>query len=226
MSFLMLVSATTSLTFLQTANGVKFLARGGKDEPGTEKFLEYFYKNCIGTLFKPFADLPEAKNFTGTSPQEWNTVARVTNGACADSLLILTREKANLYLYLCDMLCSFAQQHSFRSHFYLLTSNVALRVATLLKAKDKHLRLGTFGFNCLALSQVFDIVDAAAFRLYRVFLKLKNRNLFNQLIKYDLLEPILDLTFEESRRDNLLSSSCHEFFEFMRKVRVVLRYHK
>jgi protein phosphatase 4 regulatory subunit 3 len=46
-------------------NGVKFLARGGKDEPGTEKFLDYFYKTCMDILFKPLNDVPEAKNFAG-----------------------------------------------------------------------------------------------------------------------------------------------------------------
>lgn len=30
-----------------------------KDDPGVEKFLEYFYKSCIDTLFKPFGDIPE-----------------------------------------------------------------------------------------------------------------------------------------------------------------------
>ena len=30
-----------------------------KDDPGVEKFMEYFYKSCIDTLFKPFGDVPE-----------------------------------------------------------------------------------------------------------------------------------------------------------------------
>lgn len=30
-----------------------------KDDPGVEKFLEYFYKSCIDTLYKPFGDVPE-----------------------------------------------------------------------------------------------------------------------------------------------------------------------
>jgi protein phosphatase-4 regulatory subunit 3 len=38
-------------------------------------------------------------------------------------------------------------------------------------------------------------------------------------MKHDLLKPILDLTLKESKRDNLLSSSCQEFFEHMRRVR-------
>jgi protein phosphatase-4 regulatory subunit 3 len=36
-------------------------------------------------------------------------------------------------------------------------------------------------------------------------------------MKHDILKPILDLTIQESRRDNLLSCSCQEYFENMRK---------
>ena len=50
-------------------------------------------------------------------------------------------------------------------------------------------------------------------------LKLNNHNTFAHLMKHDVLKPILELTVRESRRDNLLSSSCQEFFEHMRRVR-------
>ncbi len=58
----------------------------------------------------------------------------------------------------------------------------------------------------------------AAFRFFRVLLRLNNRNLFNHLMKIDAMKPLLDLTIRESRRDNLLSSTCKEFFEYIRKV--------
>jgi hypothetical protein len=60
----------------------------------------------------------------------------------SDSNLILTREKTNLHLSLCELLSTFALQHSFRSHFFMLTSAISSHVATLLSSKDKHLRLG------------------------------------------------------------------------------------
>lgn len=150
-----------------------------KDDPGTERFMDYFYKHCVDLLFHPLLDLPDFKNVT-------------------DANLTLSRERTNLYLHLCDLLSSFALQHSFRSHFFMLSSSIATRVASLLRAKDKHLRL-------------------AAFRFFRVLLRLNNRNLFSHLMKVDALGPILDLTVRESRRDNLLSSTCQEFFEHMRK---------
>ncbi|KZT06517.1 DUF625-domain-containing protein [Laetiporus sulphureus 93-53] len=161
--------------------GIKMLQRQ-KDIEVHEKFLEYFYEQCLGTIMRPFGDVPEFKALT-------------------DDSLTMSRERANLYLILCDLLSNFTLQHSFRSHYYLLSSNVAPRVASLLSARDKHLRL-------------------AAFRLFRACLKLNNNNIFKHLIKHDIFRSILDLTLRESRRDNLLSASCQEFFEYMRKENV------
>ncbi|THV08201.1 DUF625-domain-containing protein [Dendrothele bispora CBS 962.96] len=152
---------------------------GRKDDPGTERFMDYFYKDCVHILFKPFSELQEWKN-------------------CSDSVLPLTREQTNRYVYLCDLLYNFTLQHQFRSHFFVLTTNIVLRVATLLKAKDKHLR-------------------HAAFRFFRLLLKQNNQNIHGQIMKHDILKPILDLTLRESRRDNLLSCSCQEYFEHMRR---------
>ncbi|KAF8165663.1 component of IIS longevity pathway SMK-1-domain-containing protein [Crassisporium funariophilum] len=161
------------------ASGPKPLVVTRKDDPGTERYMDYFYKECIGILLKPFSDI-----------QEWRNVTVPT--------LPLTREETNRYVYLCDLLHNFLLQHHFRSHFHLVSSNVLPRVATLLKAKDKHLR-------------------HSAFRIFRLLLKQNNPNSHTQLMKHDLLKPILDLTIQESRRDNLLSCSCQEYFENMRR---------
>ncbi|KAG2138099.1 Alpha/Beta hydrolase protein [Suillus bovinus] len=75
-------------------------------------------------LFKPFHDIPDFK--TQTEP-----------------VLKLSREKTNLYLYLSNLVCNFAQQHGFRIHFSMLSSNISACMASFLKAWDKHLHLGT-----------------------------------------------------------------------------------
>jgi protein phosphatase-4 regulatory subunit 3 len=59
---------------------------------------------------------------------------------------------------------------------------------------------------------------AAAFRIFRLLLKQNNPNSHKIVKKHDILKPILDLTIQESLRDNLLSCSCQEYFEIMRKV--------
>ncbi|KAJ3501132.1 hypothetical protein NLJ89_g9480 [Agrocybe chaxingu] len=150
-----------------------------RDDPGTERYMDYFYKDCVSILLKPLADLSEWKNF----PQP---------------ILPLTRDETNRFVYLCDLLYSFILQHHFRSHFYLMSSDLLPRVATLFKAKDKHLR-------------------HAAFRIFRLLLKQNNPNSHVQILKHDIMKPILDLTIQESTRDNLLSCSCQEYFEHMRK---------
>ena len=38
-----------------------------KDDPTTERFLEFFYKQCAEILFGPLIDLPEFKTQGGTS---------------------------------------------------------------------------------------------------------------------------------------------------------------
>lgn len=38
-----------------------------KDDTGTERFLEYFYKECVHILFRPLVELPEWKSCKGLS---------------------------------------------------------------------------------------------------------------------------------------------------------------
>lgn len=40
-------------------------------------------------------------------------------------------------------------------------------------------------------------------------------------MKLDVFKPILELTLQESHRDSLLSGSCQEFFEHMRRVKSI-----
>ncbi|KAG7097393.1 hypothetical protein E1B28_004743 [Marasmius oreades] len=150
-----------------------------KDDPGTERFMEYFYKDCVEALFAPLHELPKWRDFN-------------------EPILPLTREQTNRYVLLCELLYNFTHQHQFRSHFYILSTAVVLRIATLFKSKDKHLR-------------------HASFRFFRLLLKQNNPNMHTQVMKYDILKPILDLTIRESRRDNLLSCSCQEYFDHMRR---------
>ncbi|KAI0035668.1 component of IIS longevity pathway SMK-1-domain-containing protein [Vararia minispora EC-137] len=154
-----------------------------KDDAKIEKFLDFFYKLCVHSLVKPIIDVPVYKQ------------------ASVDWISHLTREKTNLYLSLCDLLSTFVLQHSFRSHFFMLTSAISSHVATLLLSKDKHLRLG-------------------ALRYFRNHLKNNNRNFLNHLIKLDVFRPVLDLAAKEAQRDTLVSSCCLEFFDYMKKENI------
>jgi protein phosphatase-4 regulatory subunit 3 len=139
--------------------------------------------------------------------------------------LRLGREQSDPFLYLCDLLSGFLLQHSYQSHFFVLSSNISAKVATLLYAREKHLRLcETHTFFALFLC-VWRVLmysgraRTAALRFFRTCLRLNNNNLLNHLKKHRVFLPILKLTLRESKRDNLLSSCCQEMFEAIRRVR-------
>jgi len=116
----------------------------------------------------------------------------------SETPLSLTGEKSTLYFHLLEILSCVIQQHGFRSTHFILDSGLAPRLASLLSSGEKHLRL-------------------VALRIFRSCLKLNNRNINNHLIKHGIFAPIIDLTVRESKRDNLMSSACQDFFEYIRK---------
>lgn len=124
----------------------KLLARQTKDDPSVERFLDNFYKVCVETLFRPIlSDVPEHQD-TESKSFDFRAGSMITDLALCEesSPLNPSREKGNLYLYLCDLLCSFATQHSFRSFFFILSSKISARIASLLNVRDKHLCLGEY----------------------------------------------------------------------------------
>lgn len=85
-----------------------------------------------------------------------------------------------------------------------------------MRTRLKHLRLGASVANGEGLTV------AAALRFFRACLA-KTDEFFNRyLVKHDLFLPVLELAQEEAGRDNLLSSACLDFFEFLRVVRLLL----
>ncbi|KZW04010.1 DUF625-domain-containing protein [Exidia glandulosa HHB12029] len=151
-----------------------------KDDPNHDQFLDNFYKGWVSDLFQPLLrDVPEFKDLTVP-------------------LLKFTKDQANLYLYLCDLLSAFILQHSFRSQIFLFTSKLHLRVASLLRAKDKHVRL-------------------AAVRFFRACMKIDNQKINMMFDEQEVFQPILEFTVREARRDNLLSSAAQELFDYIRR---------
>ncbi|KZV75083.1 DUF625-domain-containing protein [Peniophora sp. CONT] len=154
-----------------------------RDEVKTEKFLDYFYKSCIRPLVEPIMQIPAHSQAAG---------------AAVEFVAGLGREKTNLYLSLCDLLSGFVVQHSFRSHFFMLTSSVSGHIASLLTSRDKHLRL-------------------AALRYFRAHMKPAKTPFMSHLVKLDAFRPVLELTLRETARDTLVGSACLDFFETMRR---------
>lgn len=163
--------------------------RARQEDPEAEKFLDYFYKNCILQLLAPILDLSD------DSPLG----ASVPGAVRADGPDISLHDVA-LCGHLCDLLCFFVSHHSFRSKYFVLSSPVSKNVAKLFNTRHKHLRLAALRYfrSCIGKQDDF-------------------HNRF--LMKHDLLTPILDLAVAEMDKDNLLASACLEFFEFIRTVR-------
>ncbi|ELU45896.1 nucleus protein [Rhizoctonia solani AG-1 IA] len=111
------------------------------------------------------------------------------------------KEHMAQFLFLCDLLSNFVVQHGHRCQFYICASNIALKLASLLSSREKHVRLGT-----------------PALRVFRACFRTPNQFVTRHLIKQDVVLPIIELTARESRRDNMLSSTCQEFFEYIRRV--------
>ncbi|KAF9513249.1 hypothetical protein BS47DRAFT_980933 [Hydnum rufescens UP504] len=156
-----------------------------REDPINEHFFPIFYESaCISIFFKSLLDVPEWKSLPST-------------------VLKVSREQASLFLYLCDLLCTFLVQHSHRSQYFVLSANISPRIASLLRMREKHMRL-------------------AALRYFRVCIRLNNQFIIRHLIKHDVFDAILELTEREAARDNLITGSCQEFFEHIRKDTVRL----
>jgi protein phosphatase 4 regulatory subunit 3 len=135
-----------------------------KEEQQSDRFLDYFYKRCASSLYAPLLEnVPEHKNVTSMSPPRIDTDSRLLIPPPAFPLE-LSRAHSDLYLYLCDLLCGFMLQHSYQSHFFVLGNNLDSRIASLLYAREKHLRLGTPSFLFfLTIHSYFNLLSCPSF---------------------------------------------------------------
>ena len=120
-------------------------------------------------------------------------------------LACLSAANVAILTHLCDLLCFFVSNHTFRSKYLILsTPTLAKAIGRLLRPKPRltrhtHLRLAALRFlrACVARADEF----------YNRF-----------LVKHDLIRPVLETAAEERDKDNLLGSACLEFFEHVRTV--------
>lgn len=185
-----------------------------KDDPGVEKFLEYFYKSCIDTLYKPFGDIPE---FRQLQSKILFTAFTAPTNYCEKNPHFPFRRNEQICSSISAICCAilpFSIPSAVISSFF---RPISLPELPPFFPPE----INIYAWVCfigpplpLTLIEYF----TAAFRFFRICLRINNRNLFNHLIKLDILQPIIDLSIKESGRDNLISSSCQEFFDHMRKV--------
>ncbi|CAM1511615.1 Fc.00g091280.m01.CDS01 [Cosmosporella sp. VM-42] len=107
-------------------------------------------------------------------------------------------QEASMFTYLIEILSYFVRQHNLRSKFFIMSNNVAQCVAQLLKAPEKFLRL-------------------VAIRFFRCLIGLQDEFYIKHLTEKQVLGPILEVLIATMPRDNLLSSACLDFFEYIKK---------
>lgn len=100
------------------------------DDPNADAFMQYFYDHCIHELLEPIT-----KTLKAPAPGP--------NG-CETQEIDLAPVQISHVTHLCDLLCFFVTQHTFRSKFFIISTNVGAKVSLLLRAKPKHVRLGEF----------------------------------------------------------------------------------
>lgn len=185
-----------------------------KDDPGVEKFLEYFYKSCIETLFKPFSDIPEFRQLQ--SEILFLTLTLVTNFTerTHPPYVEGTNKFVPLSLRSAVQFCT----PTFFPQPLLPTLLQRLHPSRFPPFIPRQASVFGYASPNTPLWLILMRFPPAAFRFFRICLRINNRNLFNHLIKLDVLQPIVDLAVKESVRDNLISSSCQEFFDHLRKV--------
>lgn len=109
-----------------------------------------------------------------------------------------TFEQTALLTHLCELLCFFIRAHTFRAKFFILSKNISLPISQVFSTPDRHLHL-------------------AALRYFRVCIGMNDEFYNRNLIKSNLLEPLVDLLALSAQRDNLLNSAVLEFFETVRR---------
>lgn len=159
-------------------------ANDGPRKNDSERFLNWFYDGEVDHLFAPLRRLHRVKDINSQDGHQYLRVPSASLSA--------------LYNHLCELLTFVTIHHNFRSQYWVISSEIGNRVASLLFAREKHLRLSSL-------------------RFFRACLAKGNQFINKHFVKIDLLSAILCVVEAESARDNLVTSACLEFFEHIRK---------
>lgn len=159
----------------------------GSRKEDTERFLNWFYDGEVDHIFAPLRTLKRFKDLEKRGEHPF--------------LRIVSVPQAALYNHLCELLTFIMVQHNFRSQYWVISTEIGVRVASLLFAREKYLRL-------------------TALRFFRACLAKGNQFINRHFVKIELLGAILSVVEAESSRDNLVTSACLEFFEHVRKENI------
>ncbi|KAL8968517.1 MAG: hypothetical protein Q9183_002426 [Haloplaca sp. 2 TL-2023] len=143
--------------------------------PQIDSFIQNFYDNSARKLFKPLKDLEKRTSAVGFTFQE-----------------------VALFHHLIEILMFLIRYHVFRSKIFIFQEGLPTRIAQLLAAPQKHLKL-------------------TALKFFRTCIGLQDDYYVQQMTRNFLFEPILDVVYATMPRDNLLNSVCLELFEYIKR---------
>ncbi|KND02190.1 uncharacterized protein SPPG_02678 [Spizellomyces punctatus DAOM BR117] len=153
-------------------------------EHAVDNFLQLFYDNWVAKLVKPVLQL--------------NTEGHMKARPDGLEIFELDPDQAAVCNHICELLCFMIKQHPVRCPYLFTTTDIASKVALLLRSKETYLRL-------------------SALRVFRVCIGMKDVFWHRLLIKKDIFKNVLTAFFETKSKYNLLNSACLELFEFIRK---------
>lgn len=136
----------------------------------------------------------------------------------------MTFQEVTLYSHLVDILTFFVRQHLFRTRNAIHSESLAPRVAQLLTAPQKHLKLG----ECYLLPPISPNSTQAdkkniflvALKFFRTLISLQDTFYQALMTHNNTFGLILDIVYETMPRDNLLNSACLELFEFIKRENI------
>lgn len=188
----------------------------------TDRFLNWFYDGEVDVLFSPLKELTSSGNKSSgsdarsvkkaqsnlseskleTTEKKYDLASLQKEGKegeiTASHFHVASASESAMLNHLCELLTFVMIHHQFRSQYWVISSDIGIQVATLLFAREKHLRL-------------------VALRFFRACLAKGNQFINRHFVKIGLLGAILSVVERESTRDNLVTSACLEFFEHIRK---------
>ncbi|KAL1922484.1 uncharacterized protein VTP21DRAFT_10023 [Calcarisporiella thermophila] len=156
-----------------------------KHDPETDDFLTLFYDRYAPHLFFPLMNLTNVQPSQDGHP----------------GVLKLDREQSTLVFHNCELLSFMIRHHTFRSKYFVLSSNILIKVAHLFRCREKHLKL-------------------SALRVFRTCVGMTDDFYNRHLKKNNLLEPIVESFVATGNRNNLMNSACLELFEFIRRENI------
>lgn len=132
----------------------------------------------------------------------------------------LTFQEVTLYAHLVDILTFFVRQHLFRTRNSIQSESLAPRVAQLLTAPQKHLKLGKIQTGMGFMEIEANLFISVALKFFRTLISLQDTFYQALMTRNNTFGLILDIVLETMPRDNLLNSACLELFEFIKRENI------